>query len=181
VIPEFYTRNPDGIPAQWVARMRESMGRLTPRFSANRTVREYTEKYYIPAAILYRQRASENGAMGEKLLNWQRTLERSWSDLRFGELNVTSDSEKHVFEVQVYLGGLDPNFVRLEIYADGADDREAVHQEMTRGRQLVGANGFIYSGEVPSSRPVADYTPRVIPHFPGVAIPLEASRILWQR
>ena len=36
VIPEFYTRIPDGIPTAWVARMRESMARLTPRFSANR-------------------------------------------------------------------------------------------------------------------------------------------------
>src|SRR5512146_2508481 len=42
VIPEFYTRNDDGVPTAWVARMRESMAQLTPRFSANRTVREYT-------------------------------------------------------------------------------------------------------------------------------------------
>ena len=31
-------------------KMRESMARLTPQFSANRTVREYTEKYYLPRA-----------------------------------------------------------------------------------------------------------------------------------
>jgi starch phosphorylase len=52
---------------------------------------------------------------------------------------------------------------------------------MIRGRQLVGANGFIYSAQVPSNRPVTDYTARVIPHFPGVAIPLEVTHILWQR
>jgi len=28
--------------------MRESMAQLTPQFSANRTVREYTEQHYIP-------------------------------------------------------------------------------------------------------------------------------------
>jgi starch phosphorylase len=38
VIPEFYTRNDQGIPIAWVARMRESMARLTPRFSASRAV-----------------------------------------------------------------------------------------------------------------------------------------------
>ena len=36
VIPAFYTRDEQGIPAAWVARMRESMARLTPRFSAGR-------------------------------------------------------------------------------------------------------------------------------------------------
>ena len=181
VIPEFYTRNPDGIPVAWVARIRESMGRLTPLFSANRTVREYTERYYLPAAAAYHEREAEKGAMGTKLVDWKRALEQSWSDLRFGEVNVASDSEKHAFEVQVYLGSLDPNFVRVEIYATGLDDSERVKQEMVRGRPLVGANGFIYSAQVPSNRPVTDYTARVIPHFPGAAIPLELARILWQR
>ncbi len=63
----------------------------------------------------------------------------------------------------------------------GVDKSEPVRQEMTRGRQLAGANGFIYSAQVPSSRPVTDYTARVIPSFPGVVIPLEVARILWQR
>jgi starch phosphorylase len=181
VVPQFYIRDPNGIPTAWVARMRESMGRLTPRFSANRTVREYTEQYYIPAAAAYRERAANKGAMGVQLVNWERALEQNWSDLRFGEIKVTSDSEKHLFEVQLYLGGLDPSSVQVEIYASGADDSEPMHQQMMRGQQLVGANGFIYSAEVPSSRPVRDYTARVIPHFPGAAVPLEAARILWQR
>jgi starch phosphorylase len=50
VIPEFYTRDERGIPTAWVTRMRESMARLTPRFSTNRAVREYTEQHYLPAA-----------------------------------------------------------------------------------------------------------------------------------
>ena len=71
VIPEFYTRDANGIPSAWVARMRNSMGRLTPRFSANRTVREYTEHYYIPAARAYRERAADNGTFGARLVNWR--------------------------------------------------------------------------------------------------------------
>jgi len=44
--------------------MRRSMSRLTPRFSANRAVREYTERYYLPAAAAYRVRAANRGARG---------------------------------------------------------------------------------------------------------------------
>jgi starch phosphorylase len=101
--------------------------------------------------------------------------------LRFGEVNVTSDSEKHAFEVQVYLGNLDPNSVQVEIYANGSDEREPVRRVMMRGRRLVGADGFIYSAQAPSNRLATDYTARVIPHFPGVVVPLEVGRILWQR
>ena len=48
--PSSIERNAAGIPAKWVARIRESMARLTPEYSANRAVRQYTEAHYIPAA-----------------------------------------------------------------------------------------------------------------------------------
>ncbi len=51
VVPEFYSRDQNGIPTAWIKRMRESMAQLTPRFSASRAVREYTEQYYLPAAV----------------------------------------------------------------------------------------------------------------------------------
>jgi starch phosphorylase len=181
VIPEFYTRNEQGIPTAWIARMRESMAQLTPRFSANRTVREYTEQHYLPAASAYRERAAGKGAMGVRVVNWQRAIEQHWSNLRFGEMKVASDGGNHVFEVQVYLSGLDPNTVRVELYADGVNGGEPVRQEMKCVRQLAGADGAIYSTQVPTARPTTHYTARVIPHCSCVAIPLEAAQILWQR
>ena len=181
VIPEFYTRNEQGIPTAWVARMRESMARLTPQFSANRTEREYTEQHYIPAASAYRQRVADRGAMGVQLVNWQRAMEQHWSNLRFGEMKVATDGQKHVFEVQVYLQGLDPNSVRVELYADGVNGGEPVRQELMHKQEPAGANVAIYNAQVSATRPATDYTARVIPQHGGVAIPLEAAQILWQR
>ena len=88
VVPEFYTRDDRGIPIAWIARMRESMARLTPRFSANRTVREYTEQYYLPAAAAQRKRAADQGALGRRMADWRRSLEQKWAALRFGEVKV---------------------------------------------------------------------------------------------
>ena len=182
VIPEFFTRDANGIPTAWVARMRESMARLTPRFSANRTVREYTEQHYLPAASAYRARAVDKGARGVQLVNWQRALEQHWSNLRFGEVRVETKDEQHVFDVQVYLNDLDPKAVQVELYADGVNGGSPVRQKMKPVRQLVGASGgYVYSAAVSAARPPADYTARVIPYSGGVAVPLEAARILWQR
>ena len=86
VIPEFYTRDEQGIPGAWVARMRESMARLTPRFSTNRAVREYTEQHYLPAASAYRERAADKGAIGVQIVDWRHALEQKWAALRFGEV-----------------------------------------------------------------------------------------------
>ena len=183
VIPEFYARDAQGIPTAWVARMRESMARLTPRFSANRTVREYTEQHYLPAAAAYRIPAWPIKAQSAgEMVAWRHGLEQKWARLRFGEAKAETKDGQHRFDIQVYLDDLDPAAVRVELYADGVNGGDPVRQEMERVRQLVGpAGGFAYRATVPANRPAADYTARVIPHYDGVAIPLEDPRILWQR
>jgi glycogen phosphorylase len=182
VIPEFYTRNEQGIPAAWVARMRESMAKLTPQFAAGRTVREYTEQHYLPAASTYRQRAAAKGAAGRNITNWQNRLDEKWAALRFGEVKVETRGEQHVFEVHIGLNELDPAAVRVELYADGVKGGAPVRQEMKCVGQPGGAPGdHVYSAAVSSARPSADYTARIMPHCDGVAIPLEDARIRWQR
>jgi glycogen phosphorylase len=76
VIPEFFARNDQGIPSAWVARMRESMTRLAPKFSASRTVREYTERYYLPCARAYHVNASDSGAAARRLIDGHNALAR---------------------------------------------------------------------------------------------------------
>jgi starch phosphorylase len=180
VIPEFYHRDANGVPVAWVARMRESMARLTPRFSASRAVCEYTEKHYIPAAAAYRARAADRGAAGKQLVDWREALHAKWSGLRLGEVTVKTVREHHEFEVQLFPGELDPNSVRVELYADGANQETPFVQEMKRGRALEGS-GYAYCGQAPAARASGDYTVRVVPCFGGAAIPLEESQILWQR
>ena len=182
VIPEFYTRDEQGIPTAWVARMRESMARLTPYFSTNRAVCEYTEQHYLPAASVYRERAADKGKNGVDIVNWRHALEQKWTALRFGEVKLETDAGQHVFEVQVYLDELDPEAVRVELYANGVNGTAPERVAMQRVRQLVGAtNGYAYRAEVPAARPATDYTVRLIPQRDEVAVPLEDAHILWQR
>jgi starch phosphorylase len=182
VIPEFYARNEQGIPVAWANRMRESMAQLTPRFSTNRAVCEYTEQHYLPAALAYRERSADNGSIGAKMVNWRLALEQKWGALRFGEVKLETEGGQNIFEIQMYLDELDPEAVRVELYANGIDGAAPERVEMKRMRQLVGAaNGYAYRAEVPATRSASDYTARLIPHFPGAAIPLEVARILWQR
>ncbi|MGH6827898.1 MAG: alpha-glucan family phosphorylase, partial [Rhizomicrobium sp.] len=96
VLPEFYTRDEHGIPGAWVSRIRESMARLTHRFSSGRAVCDYTEQYYLPAAAAYLERAAGNGDVGSGIVDWRHALNRDWPALRFGELKVATDGAQHV-------------------------------------------------------------------------------------
>jgi len=182
VIPEFYTRDASGIPTAWVKRMRESMARLTPRFSAERTVREYTEQHYLPAATAYHLRIANKGAVGKQMVDWQHAVDRNWRSLRFGDVRVETNADHYVFEVEIFLNGLDPNAVRVELYADGIHGSDPLRQEMKCAQPLPDAyRPYVYRATVPTTRPAGDYTARVIPQRSRVTVPLECAQILWQR
>lgn len=182
VIPEFYTRDEQGISVGWVNRMRASMAQLTPQFSTNRAVSEYTERHYLPAASAYLARAADNGKPGVGIVQWQHELSKKWSGLRFGEIKFETADGKYIFEAQVYLDDLDPEAVRVELFANDNGDTEMETWEMKRMRLLTGTtNGYVYHAEVTATRPASDYTARLIPQHAGVAVPLEAAHILWQR
>jgi starch phosphorylase len=183
VIPDFYTRDDNNIPHAWVARMRESMARLTPQFSASRAVREYTEQYYLPAAAAYHLRIANKGAIGRQMVDWQHSLEQKWRMLRFGDMAMETRGDQHFFEVKVCLNDLDPGAVRVELYADGNAGSAPFRQEMKCDRQLAGASlgDYVYSAAVSSIRSPMGFTARLIQQCYGVAVPLEAPLILWQR
>ena len=60
-----------------------------------------------------------------EIVNWRHALDQKWAALRFGEVKLETDGEQHVFEVQVYLDDLDPEAVRVELYADGVNGSRA--------------------------------------------------------
>lgn len=182
VIPCFYDRDPQGMPRAWLQRVRASMAELAPRFSANRMLREYVKTYYAPMGQAYRRRAAHGARLASEIDAWRSCLDAHWRKLRFGDLIVRMEGKSYHFRVSVYLDDLSPDALSVELYAEASGGEPPVRLPMRRGEPLPGAvNGFLYDVEVESQRPVTDYTPRLLPAHPDVAIPIEASHVLWQK
>jgi starch phosphorylase len=179
VVPEFYDRSDSGMPSRWLQRIRESMALLTPEFSASRTIQDYTEDHYLPAASAYSKRAANDSALGAELLEWRHAIAREWNSVRFGELHVETREEFHFFQIQVLPENLPISDIKVELYASPLREGEAAIETMTACDHCK--EPLNYSAQVPATRPASDYTPRLVPHHPEVAVPLEAGQILWQR
>ncbi len=160
--------------------MRESMTRLTPQYSANRAVREYTTNHYVPAAAAFAARAAQNGSAAAGLVSWRQKIATAWNGVSMGPLTVKSNAGQLEFEVPVHLGELDPDAVRVELFANGRNGDGPFLKAMDRTAQLAG-NGYVYAASVEDNRSAADFTPRVIPYHPDAAVPLEARQIFWQK
>lgn len=178
VVPDFYTRNENRIPEKWIEKMRQSMAILTPQFSANRTVREYTEKYYLPAAENYLKRAAGKGALGKKIINDQYELRNNWNGIKIGEIKTEILNDGYSFAVNVIMNSIDPNKILVQLYADGKENNQAELMTMNAASSKNG-NEF-YKASVITTRPAGDYTIRIIPNYENISVPLENNLILWQ-
>ena len=182
VVPEFYDRDASGLPRAWLARIRASMLRLTPSFSTTRMMQDYLERAYLPQAQAFLARTADHCAKAKELNDWRNHLKRHWHALHLGNTTVAEDAEVTRLSVPVFLGDISPSLVRVELYADPAEDQEAEVIVMNKGESIPGAaNGHIYWTTVPSGRPAEHYTVRIVPQHPDAFVPAEVQFILWQR
>jgi len=181
IVPCFYERNAEGIPGEWVARMRASMSELTPAFSSNRMVREYVEKLYMPAIDGSTRRRANGAQMAKQINQWRKSMETLWPQLSMRNFIFESTGKSsYIFRVEVQLGAVNPGVVEVQLYADPLSDKPHEVHAMTRAKVVdAPTNTYLYEASIKTSRPPADFTPRVIPILGGAMVPLEAPQILW--
>jgi starch phosphorylase len=98
IVPLFYERGADGLPRGWIAKMKNSMRTCSPKFSANRMVREYTERMYVPAAKRWQQLTADGFSAARALTAWKSRLASRWDHVRieaFGADGVAGGEAVH--------------------------------------------------------------------------------------
>ena len=182
VVPAFYERDARDLPSGWIARIRSSMASLAPRFCSVRMMQEYIESAYVPGATSYRKRAADAGRLARELAAWSRHLARHWQEIRFGEVAAQASGGRLTVSVPVVLGSIDPDSVRVELYADPEADEEPVVRPMTPTDPIAdAANAAVYRATIETARPAWHFTPRVVPDHPEARIPLEVPLVAWPR
>ncbi|HEX2658882.1 MAG TPA: alpha-glucan family phosphorylase [Polyangia bacterium] len=181
VIPAFYDRDADGLPRGWLQRVRGSLARLTPRFSANRMLRDYVGGTYRPAEREFLARIADDGAVARQLDAWFQRMTAAWPGVRFGALQQRPEGARREVSVEVFLNEVPREDVRVELYAepaDGVGEPERVPMEL--GGPLAGTtHGYLWKALVPGDRPAEDWTPRVVPASLSAHVPSELPLIAW--
>ncbi|MBS8239160.1 alpha-glucan family phosphorylase [Marinobacter lipolyticus] len=177
VIPLYYDCDHGGLPRKWLAMIRASMETLTPLYSANRMMREYTERFYIPMEKRQQERAP---AVAQTLALQQQSIREHWPLLRFGPMECEEQGAGLEVRVQVYLDGLEPSLLRLELVAERSEsDDRVVIQMQCEGALAESPRTFIFRCRAPLRAP-EDYTPRLVLGDQRMNLPIEEPRILWR-
>ena len=128
IAPRFYDRGDDGVPSRWVQSIRHTLSTLTPQLSADRMVREYVERLYIPAAAAERAVSASSYQPARELALWKRRVVAEWPGVQVthvesgGVDSVPQVGDTLRVRAQVELGALSADDVSVEVVYGRARD-----------------------------------------------------------
>src|SRR5258708_8567205 len=188
IVPMFYERSRDGLPREWIARVKTSIRKLAPFFNTTRMVMEYTEKYYIPARERVERLTTPDLSRGVAFAQWMKHVTQEWPEVKVVKVETNGDSLQIGSEQEIHawvdLGHLTPDDVTVQFYygtlntkgeivvgdtidmiPSGSQDGTSVH-EFT-ARVAYGSTGL------------HGISVRVLPCHPDLASPFQRGLIRW--
>jgi starch phosphorylase len=188
VVPAFYERRADGLPHRWIALMKASIGSLCHIYNTNRMVREYTERFYLPAHSRNRELLADGAARAKSLASSIARIRDAWSQVRIEILDPHLPAEIQVganvhYQARVQTGSLAPEDIQVELLAgqmnaDGEIDNPAIVEMKPLNSDK---DGYLYeTAEIPCSGSGRHgITARILPHHPDLGNKFEPRLITW--
>ncbi|MFQ6229124.1 alpha-glucan family phosphorylase [Nocardia sp. NPDC002869] len=190
VAPRFYERDAAGVPGRWVEMVRHTLRVLGPEVLADRMVREYTERYYLPAAAASRRITGENLRGAREMAEYRRRVDNAWPRVRVAQVDAAGLPDAPVIgaplslTARVDLGGLGPGDVTVQAVLGRVTPEDELTDTRTVAMACTGAESdesalAVFTVETPVPRAGAvGYTVRVLPAHELLATPAELGRVV---
>jgi starch phosphorylase len=119
IVPMYYQDREEGVPVDWVRRMKQSLIHLSPQFNSQRMVGEYMQQLYEPAHQAYLEVSREHFEPARGRARWNEQVEKVWDNVSFLEVGPGPDvsvltGRPIPMRAVVNLAGLTPKDVRVE-------------------------------------------------------------------
>ena len=191
IIPLYYKLNSDGIPADWIRIMKNSIKTLSWNYSTDRMVQEYTNRFYVPAMSTVAQVSDNYFENAKSMADFISYLKNNWYQVNiFAEKNMndlkeykSNSSQVMSFSTNVHLGYISPDNVSVEVYYGNIGPDCMIANAKTIEMNCVdkiSENTYKYSAELR----IEDggqyvYTFRVTPKHPGLINKFDLGLIKW--
>ncbi|HVL38162.1 MAG TPA: alpha-glucan family phosphorylase [Fimbriimonadaceae bacterium] len=188
IAPTFYHRVDGGVPSAWIEMVKRSMAELAPQFSTHRMVREYTDRFYMPAAEAFHRMSDEGQDRAKAALAWRDRIRTAWPQVKVVSVGDTAQTvnplgEDFCIRAAVTLGTLSPEDVRVQaLVGQIGPNRDLLNVEV-HDLRLTGQDqgAHVFEGSFSCDRPGhRGYTVRVVPRHEDVHIPSEINLVAWE-
>lgn len=122
IIPTFYDRDKNNIPADWVKMMKNSIAKVAPGFTTRRMMRDYHDRYYKRLFLRAGELKENDYDKAKDIASWKKRIFRAWKNIQVLDKNVFNDSiseyqmgQNYSGEVILDLNELSPQHVGVEL------------------------------------------------------------------
>ncbi len=162
LVPAFYERD-QGVPREWMKRVKRSLIYLSPQFNSQRMVDEYISQLYDPADTAWADVQWNDFEKARKKARWNAEVRSVWDRIQFVEMGAPPNGP-------VLSGRPVPVRTAVDLAGLKSDD---VRVEVVVGR--VGANGQLEDTEVMLLPAVEQRGPVVV--FEKEIVPQQTGRM----
>jgi starch phosphorylase len=186
IVPLYYRRSEEGLPAAWMQKVKASMRGLVPRFEAGRMVKEYWEDFYVKALERCAMMELDGASGARELARWKKHVESHWHEVRVVKVETDPAFNLHPgspvsVKAEVALGGLLPDDVEVQIcYGTSESNNELELSGYTRLEYGHSGSTHFYSGSWSApENGTFGFTVRVVPSHPYLGNPLRMGIVRW--
>ena len=189
VVPTFYDRGPDELPRRWIAQMKSSIGQLCPFYNTHRMVREYAERFYLPAVERFERLSAGETDAARSIAAWRMRVDQAWPGVRVESVEAERPEKAEVgcglsVRAKVYLNGLKPEDVAVQLYLGRVNGEGEIVDAEVYPLQVAGPDGdrsysFEASGVSTTRSGLHGYTVRVLPDHQDLATRFLPGLITW--
>ncbi len=118
IVPMFYEGREQGVPVEWMRRVKQSLKCVSANFNCQRMVMEYATQLYEPAHLAYERVCRDHFAYSREHVRWQREVTEKWPAVKFVDIGIGAEAVSAGASVPMRasldLAGLTPEDVRVE-------------------------------------------------------------------
>ncbi|MDR0758860.1 MAG: alpha-glucan family phosphorylase [Treponema sp.] len=188
IIPLFYQRGRDGLPREWIRRMKRCMRTIGQSMSSHRMLMDYSNKFYFPALENYRRMTKDDYTEAKSLAAYLNKLKHAWDSLKIVRIESNAKpvmQREDPLSVTAFLelGPLSPEELRIELYhgAVSTQTREIVNARLSE-MKFAGQEGDLYRFHVKVEcidTGWQGHTVRILPQHKALVHPYRTGFVKW--
>ncbi|HTS47342.1 MAG TPA: alpha-glucan family phosphorylase [Bryobacteraceae bacterium] len=119
IVPMYYQDRDEGVPVDWMRRVKQSLMHLSPQFNCQRMIGEYMAQLYEPAHQAFLEVSRDGFEPAQERARWNEVIDRVWNNVGFLDIGPGPDvsvltGRPVPMRARVNLAGLTPKDVRVE-------------------------------------------------------------------
>jgi len=184
----FYQRGRDGLPREWIKRMKDCMTQIGQSMSFHRTLMDYSNQFYFPALKNFRRFSKDDYAEAKSLAEYFGRLQQAWSGLKIVKIEsnakpVMQRGDMLTVTAFLDLGSISPEELYVELYhgAVSNQSRDINNASKTEMKWLKSEGDLnLYQVRIECvDTGMQGHTVRILPKHQALVHPYRSGFIKW--